>query len=121
VPWGLNLEAPLLPEPSARAASSTLPTAGRRYVGELREGKTRLGLEVLDFDFVSSPARVRLTLDDRPLLRHGAPVEIPLHHVERMAKERRPTRFFEAGQPMAIRAALILPPELFELDDPAQT
>jgi hypothetical protein len=96
-------------------------TRGAALTGTLRREDldVSLGVEVLDFDLVCSPATVRLTFDGRSLTAGGEPLTLVLHHVHAMVDEVRPVDYGDQGQPARIRGALLVPPDVARIDDPA--
>ena len=88
-----------LPIPAEEIEGEDSPLAGRLT----REGSDRsIELEVVDFNLLCSPARVRL-------LAEVEPVEATLHHVHVMVEDIRPYRYWEKDMSAEIRASLVLP------------
>jgi hypothetical protein len=112
----LNVPGRPPPEPAPPADHALAGTlAVDRQFGE----DVVVGLEILDFNVVCSPARVRLLVGGGPVTVGGVPLELPLHHVHALVLETRPTAYWLAGIPAKIRAALVLPASYEGIDDPA--
>jgi hypothetical protein len=112
----LNAPGRTPPEPVERddhALSGTL--AVDRLVGT----DVSVGIDILDFNIVCSPARAHILVDGIPVTVGGEPLVFPLHHVHSMVLETRPTEYWLDGIPATIRAALLLPAGIADIDDAA--
>ncbi|MBN1770451.1 MAG: hypothetical protein JXB32_04250, partial [Deltaproteobacteria bacterium] len=99
--------------PDDRALVGTLSVD--RLLGE----DVSVEIEIADFHIVCSPASARLLVDGAPVAVGGAPLVFPLHHVHALVLETRATEYWRDGTPAAIRAALLLPAAIAEIDDAA--
>jgi hypothetical protein len=112
----LNAPGRLPPEP---VAPDDHPLSGTLAVDRAAGEDVSIGLEILDFNMVCSPARVHLLVGGSLVTAGGAPLELPLHHVHALVLETRPTAYWLLGIPAKIRAALVLPASFAAVDDPA--
>ncbi len=104
----------LPPPPVAEPGGATLSATLSRESSELT-----LDVVVHDFDIVCSPARVTLRAGDGVLTAGGEPVELTLHHVHTLVDEPRATDYWDDGTPATIRAALLVPSAVQQIDDAA--
>jgi len=106
---GLSVCGPFM---NAPAEPPSAP-AGIHMRGNLSHNGT-LEIELLDFDMVCSPARLRFYHDGALVTALGRPIELQFHHVFGMSGPAltmpvRPTEFWLTGAPALIRAAIIPP------------
>ncbi len=116
---GLPVCGPLMNEPPA----APIAPEDVRMTGTLSRDPHSVGLELVDFNVVCSPARVRLSVGGTQVTVAGQPLELALHHVQGMSRDpvtmpTRETGFWRNGTPARIRGALLLPATLQDIDDP---
>lgn len=103
-----------------RGPAGGLLPADRHLRGELsrQDVDEVLQIDVLDFNLICSPARVRLGLGGAPLTVGGEPIELALHHVHAQIGQIRPDDWAEQGLAGTIRGALLLDRDWSLIDDP---
>jgi hypothetical protein len=98
-------------EPDDTSLSGTLS------VDRLLGADVSVDIDILDFNMVCSPTRVHLLVDASPVTVDGVPLVFELHHVHSLILETRPTEYWLYGIPATIRAVLLLPAEIADIDD----
>jgi len=99
-------------EPSDYALSGTLvrsPTLGTAV---------SVDIDIPDFNLMCSPAEAYLYIAGSPVTINGAPLAFPLHHVHSLVLETRANEYWLDGVPATIRAALVVPDTVADIDDP---
>jgi len=114
-PTDLPLHGPLL-DPGA-APPATDPD-DHHLAGTLSSNQGSIGLEIVDFNVVCSPATAHLLVGGEPVAVDGAPLALPFHHVHKMVEEQRPVDFWLEGIPAFVQAALLVPDSIHDIDDP---
>ncbi len=75
-------------------------------------------VDISAFFLFCSPAEVTLRVNGNTVTVNGEPLVFHLHHVHSMILEQRDREYWKQGIMAPIRAALILPPERSQVDDP---
>ena len=93
-----------------------------RLAGTLSRAPQSVGVELVDFNLVCSPARARLLVEGAVVTVAGQPLELPFHHVMGMSGDAitmpsRETDFWRLGKVARIRGALLLPASFQGIDD----
>ena len=110
---------PFLNDPDAEPPAPFDPPDDRHLAGTLSLDWDTVGLELLDFNVVCSPARALLLVDGEPVTVGGAPLELPFHHVHTMVFDLRPADFWLGGVPAEVQAALLVSDAIDAIDDPS--
>jgi hypothetical protein len=118
---GARVCGPFLNAPG-RAAPPPIPRAdftlrGTLSVNRVFEDDVTVDMQVDDFNIVCSPASMHLLVNGQLVTVGGQPLAVPFHHVHRLVLETRPTEFWLMGQPARIRAALLVPAGIDQIDD----
>lgn len=74
-------------------------------------------IDVPRFNLMCSPADATLSVDGSVVTVGGEPLIFPLHHVHSLILETRPREYWLEGIPATIRAALLVPAEVANIDD----
>jgi hypothetical protein len=114
---GLEVCGPFL-DPARVADRPPVAPADFPLEGTLTRKDVTVGLRLLDFNIVCSPARALLLVNGQPATVAGQPLELAFHHVHTLTLERRPRDYWERGEPAVIRAALLVPETLDRIDAP---
>ena len=118
---GARVCGPFLNAPG-RTAPAAIPPAdltlrGTLSVNRVFEEDVTVDMQMDAFNMVCSPATMHLFVNGGLVTARGQPLEVPFHHVHRLVLETRPTEFWLQGQSARIRAALLVPPGLDQIDD----
>lgn len=105
--------------PREPVAPGDYALSGTLAVDRLVGADVSVGIDILDFNIVCSPARAHLLVEGGPVTVGGEPLVFPLHHVHSLVLEQRATEYWLDGTPATIRAALLLPAEIDAIDDAA--
>ena len=116
-PTDRQVTGPFLNDPEADPPPPPDPPDDHHLAGTLSLDADDLGLELLDFNVVCSPARAQLLVGGEPVTVGGAPLELEFHHVHTMVMEQRPADFWLSGIPAEVQAALLIPETIHQIDD----
>lgn len=84
-----------------------------------RQGSTvSVELRLSNFNIVCSPADAQLLVGGRVVTAGGVPLVVPFHHVHSLTLSKRATSYWQSGAPAVLRAALMTPANLTQVDDP---
>lgn len=120
---GMRVCGPFLNAPG-RVPPAPVQPADRQLEGTLERNPSlgeavAVGVDVLGFHLMCSPTEATLNLGGQPVTVHGEPLRFALHHVHTLTFEQRDRQYWLQGEPAAIRAALLVPAEVAEIDDEA--
>ncbi|MFO0598179.1 MAG: hypothetical protein U0228_22945 [Myxococcaceae bacterium] len=108
---------------SGRAAPPVVAPADFALAGTLsgtRQGSpVSVELRLSNFNIQCSPAEARLFVGGRAVTVNGAPLTLSFQHVHSMTLSHRPTDYWDQGQSAVLRAAIVLPSTLTQIDDAA--
>lgn len=84
-----------------------------------RAGGSRVSVEIRlrNFNIFCSPAEAQLFIGGNVVTVHGQPLVLPFHHVHAMTLTTRPTNYWQTGAPAVLRAALLVPATISQIDD----
>lgn len=93
------------------ASPAPVAAADLRLVGTLSRANldAEVDIELMDFNLLCSPARVRVRVAGALATVAGAPLELELHHVHAMVDSVREVGWWHGGGTGPVRAALLLP------------
>lgn len=118
---GRRVCGPFLNAPGRPAAAPIAP-ADRALHGTLsgmRSGATvSVELRLANFNITCSPTTAQLAVGGNVVTVGGVPLTLTFHHVHSLTLTTRPTNYWQMGADAVLRAALMLPSTLGQIDDP---
>ncbi|MDP1827871.1 MAG: hypothetical protein Q8L48_31645 [Archangium sp.] len=81
-------------------------------------GRSSVEVRLRNFNIFCSPAEAQLVVDGNIVTVGGQPLVLPFHHVHSMSLVKRPTDYWDHGAAAVIRAAMLVPATLTQIDDP---
>ncbi|MBU1242197.1 hypothetical protein KJ612_03265 [Myxococcota bacterium] len=103
--------------PPAPVEPADFPLRGTLVRSPLFGPSVSVGVDIPRFNLMCSPAEAHVLVNGIPVTVNGVPLVFPLHHVHSLVLETRPREYWLVGIAAKVRAALLLPGEVDEIDD----
>ena len=103
--------------PAPPVNPADVPLTGTLAVNRALGTSVSVGIRVRNFNIVCSPAEAQLLVGGQVVTVGGQPLLLPLHHVHSLLLTTRPTDYWQNGDDAVLRAALLVPAIIAQIDD----